>query len=280
MEVKIAGVLVLYNPTHEVIDNINTYITHVNKLYLIDNSSNSDFGLLLANISDPHKISYISNKKNEGVAVAINRGAVLAQKDGYDWLLTMDQDSSFTNINEMLVHISQDQESHLVGLYSPFHDTGTRVIPEENISYVSSIMTSGNIINLRAFLKIGMADERFFIDCIDHDLCAKFIQEHYFIKRLNFCLLKHELGNDIKIIKGKEITNHSPFRRYYITRNTFYYCEKHFFKNPIGSLKYLKSFLGNTLSCFLYEDQKKEKLKFILKGLRDYFLRRTGAMTK
>ncbi|HFQ7084993.1 TPA: glycosyltransferase [Raoultella planticola ATCC 33531] len=278
METRLAGVVVLYNPGMDVINNIKTYIENVDKLYLIDNSFQNNNSYFLNDSLFDNKIEYIFNNKNEGVAVAINKGAILARDAGYEWLLTMDQDSSFSNMYEMLSYIKKDPESKVVGIYSPFHDTGTRKRSSEVVSYVKSVMTSGNILNLEAFFKIGMADERFFIDCIDHDICETFIQNKYFIKRLNFCKLKHALGNEIKIVNNKEITNHSPFRRYYITRNTMYYVEKHFFKNPIGSMKYLKSFLGNTLSCFLYESNRKDKLKFILKGFKDYLLRRSGAM--
>ncbi|MEX6088119.1 glycosyltransferase [Raoultella planticola] len=278
METRLAGVVVLYNPGMDTINNIKTYIENVDKLYLIDNSSQNNKNYFTNDNFCKDKIEYIFNNKNEGVAVAINKGALLARDAGYEWLLTMDQDSSFNNIYDMLSYIKSDPESKNVGIYSPFHDTGTRESPSEVVSYVKSVMTSGNILNLEAFFKIGMADERFFIDCIDHDICETFIQNKYLIKRLNFCKLKHALGNEIKIVNNKEITNHSPFRRYYITRNTMYYVEKHFFKNPIGSMKFLKSFLGNTLSCFLYESNRKDKLKFILKGFKDYLLRKSGAM--
>ncbi|MCP6451585.1 hypothetical protein NL490_28250, partial [Klebsiella pneumoniae] len=60
-------------------------------------------------------------------------------------------------------------------IYSPFHDTGTRITSGKSISYVKSVMTSGNIINLSVFEKLGGCDERFFIDCIDHDLCSRVI---------------------------------------------------------------------------------------------------------
>lgn len=278
METCLAGVVVLYNPGSDIVSNIKTYIDNVDKLYLIDNSPQNNRNYFLNDDVYNNKIEYIFNNKNEGVAVAINKGATLARDAGYQWLLTMDQDSSFNKIYEMLSYIKNDPESKVVGIYSPFHDTGTRESPSEVVTYVRSVMTSGNILNLEAFFKIGMADERFFIDCIDHDICETFIQNKYFIKRLNFCKLKHALGNEIKIVNDKEITNHSPFRRYYITRNTFYYVEKHFIKNPVGSMKYFKSFLGNTLSCFLYESQRKEKLNFMLRGLKDYLLRRSGGM--
>ena len=81
---KLAGLVVLYNPKENIMDTINNYINEVDVLYLIDNS-NSDNSNLFRN----EKIKYIPNKSNLGIAVALNMGAKKAIKDGYDWLLTM-----------------------------------------------------------------------------------------------------------------------------------------------------------------------------------------------
>ena len=37
-EVKIAGIVTLYNPTDKDIENISTYIDDIEKLYVIDNT--------------------------------------------------------------------------------------------------------------------------------------------------------------------------------------------------------------------------------------------------
>ena len=64
----------------------------VEKLYLVDNSEISDNGIKKYFINNK-KIIYIENNSNTGVAHALNQGAGLAITDGYDWLLTLDQDS-------------------------------------------------------------------------------------------------------------------------------------------------------------------------------------------
>lgn len=277
MDIKLAGVVVLFNPSEDVVHNINSYINYIDCLYIIDNSPSNDFMGKMQHINQNEKINYLFLNGNNGVGPAINIGARLADEHGYEWLLTMDQDSRFNNVIEMINYIKNDRQSHLVGIYSPFHDTGTRVRAKEDITYEKTLMTSGNIINLNIYFKVGGTDEIFFIDCADHDLCLTINEAGYFVKRLNFCTLKHALGNDIVIINGKEITNHSPFRRYYMTRNTLYLVEKHIFKSTRYSLKYFRSFLGNTLSCFLYEDQKIKKLGYISLGFIHYILRKKGS---
>lgn len=277
MEIKLAGVVVLYEPTVEVIDNINSYIANLGHLYIVDNSKRDIFSQWLPRLNGQN-VSYKFCDGNIGVGPALNVGAKLAVNDNFEWLLTMDQDSSFDNIREMIEYIETDAEADLVGIYSPFHDTGTRVRAIEDITYEKTLMTSGNIVNLKNYLSVGGTDERYFVDCADHDLCLTMNENGFFVKRLNFCNLKHSLGNNIVIINGKEITNHSAFRRYYMTRNTLYLVEKHIFKNTRYSLRYLKSFIGNTLSCFRYESDRAQKLKFICLGFCHYLIRKKGSL--
>ena len=40
--VKIAGVVTLYNPTDDDIKNINTYIDDIERLYIVDNTEGKD----------------------------------------------------------------------------------------------------------------------------------------------------------------------------------------------------------------------------------------------
>ena len=41
-DVKIAGVVTLYNPTDDDIKNINTYIDDIERLYIVDNTEGKD----------------------------------------------------------------------------------------------------------------------------------------------------------------------------------------------------------------------------------------------
>ena len=56
--VKVAGVVVLYNPTNEDISNIDSYINDIDLLYVMDNSGNKNDKRLPKN----KKIKYIFNK--------------------------------------------------------------------------------------------------------------------------------------------------------------------------------------------------------------------------
>ena len=53
---KFAGVVVAFNPSDIVVDNIKTYINNIDKLYVVDNSENTDNSKMF---SFNKKIEYI-----------------------------------------------------------------------------------------------------------------------------------------------------------------------------------------------------------------------------
>ena len=231
---KLAGVVVLFNPNDDVLDNIHSYIDVLDILYVVDNSSLDNSKKFKGK-----KIKYISNHKNLGIAGALNIGANNAIGAGYKWLLTMDQDSYFdkNSVIKMLSFLEGVKNNEIVqnvlnvkldkiGLISPFHMTS--IEQNKNPSGIDSpmnVMTSGNIINLDAYLSVGGFKDWFFIDAVDFDYCLNLRKHHYEIYRLNYVILNHNLGNPVfkkVLFKQMYSLNHSANRRYYIVRNRHY----------------------------------------------------------
>ena len=67
---KIPATVIWYNPDTENIENIKTYIDYVEKVYIIDNSMNNN--KKLCSSLNNNKIEYVYNKKNLGIAKALN----------------------------------------------------------------------------------------------------------------------------------------------------------------------------------------------------------------
>ncbi|PIX27897.1 MAG: glycosyltransferase family 2 protein, partial [Candidatus Huberarchaeum crystalense] len=74
---KIAGVIVLYNPNEEVIDNIKSYLEDIEILYAVDNSETKK-DEIIKKIESFNKIVYIDNNGNQGMSAALNIAARLA----------------------------------------------------------------------------------------------------------------------------------------------------------------------------------------------------------
>lgn len=269
--IKLSATVTFYNPTMENIENINSYIDYVDKVYVIDNSSKSNKRMLPKN----SKIIYISNMKNLGVATALNIAAKMAIKDGNNWLLTMDQDSKFDNDNliKMIEYIEKNN-CKKIGLISPWHIIKTGIKkPKEDVEDVIEVMTSGNIINLSAYKKIGGYKDWLFIDGIDFDYCMNLNVNGYKVRRLNYCELEHELGN-IKIIHlfGRNFvcSNHNYIRRYYMSRNNHYIYDMYHEYFPDYCQMILDGLNGQFRNILFFEKDKFRKLRNMIRGYKDY----------
>lgn len=269
---KLAGVVVLYNPNEKIIENIDSYINYLDKLYIIDNSlvsNQNKFGIY-------SNIEYIPNFKNEGIATALNEGAKKAIQEGYSYLLTMDQDSKFNedSLKKMIDYICSDREKEKVAVYSPFHKTALNNTPiDVLIEKPLMVMTSGNIINLNVYEQIKGFKDWMFIDCVDFDYCLNARRNGYEIIQLNNVILEHELGDfEEKKLFGKKYLcdNHSAFRRYYIVRNSMYIIHE-YSKDYIKACQSIKGDLKYGLFIVLmFEKDKFNKLKNMIKGYFDF----------
>ena len=274
---KLAAVVVLYNPDSKVRENIKSYIDSVQVVYAVDNS-NIDHSEEFSG----EKIKYIANGSNMGIAYALNVGAKKAIEDGYEWLLTMDQDSCFNvfgveQMKEFLLDSKNGKNQYdfeKIGLITPYHRTlfnENEKIPD--IDSPAVVMTSGNIISLKAYNEIGGFKDWMFIDAVDFDYCLNLRDHGYDIWRLPQVELKHNLGNVVFKTLGKRefySLNHSATRRYYIVRNRHYFYDMYHERWPgfcnaeIGQTKF------EAKRILLCEKQKIKKLMAMLKGYLDY----------
>ena len=269
---KLACVVVFYNPTKKNILYLENYKDCVDKIYVIDNSDDK-----IIRIKETDKLKYIKLNKNVGIAKALNIGAELAINDGYNWLLTLDQDSWVTGdiINKMVNYIDDNAQTINIGLVSPYHNvhSGEDDRNGQAIEEKIEVMTSGNIINLDAYKKIGGFKNWLFIDCVDIEFGMNLNKNHYKVIRLNNIVMEHNLGN-LRIHKffGKKYPcyNHSPLRRYYMVRNTLYIRDLYYdlFKEHCDYL--IRVQIGQVKRIIMFEKEKFKKLLMMYKGYKDY----------
>lgn len=192
----VCGVTVLYNPTEEVFENINSYLNGLNKLYLVDNSEKENEKLKDNFIKFSSKIEYIKMNGNKGIAKALNTAKNKAIKENFEWLLTMDQDSKFESDNFIkMLELVKKYFNENIAIFSPFHKTIENNYDNKEIIEKDLVMTSGNLLNLKIAKKIGDFEEKFFIDEVDHDYCYRIKKQNYKIIVLNKVILNHNLGN-------------------------------------------------------------------------------------
>lgn len=280
---KYQGVVVLFKPNDKMLENIDSYIGELDKLYVVDNTPGADISSKFQN----SKIKYIPLKENKGIAYALNVGAKEAINNGADWLLTMDQDSIFEDgaVRDMKLFIEFYKENPImsnvigkeydkVAIVSPFHITErSKLLQLTGIDRPLLVMTSGNFVKLDAYQEVDGFKDWLFIDCVDFDFCLNLRKHGYEIVQLNCARLQHPLGDIIEkkfLNKYVYVDNHSAFRRYYITRNRHYIYDLYHNDFPIYTKLELKRTRKELLKIWLFEKSKIKKTKAIIRGYKDY----------
>lgn len=273
---KIAAGIVLFNPEiNRLKENIESIINQVDLLILIDNYSDNqtDLNSLIKDYNQ--SLIIVKNKKNHGIAYALNQIVYYSEKEGYEWVLTLDQDSvaPYNLVDNYKKWILYDENA---GIFTVrivdrnYAEETTNCIERSQLQYVEKCITSASLINIEKSAKIGHFDEDMFIDLVDFDYCIRMRDAGYKIIRLNNITLLHQLGNlKVSRILGKEIrlTNHSPIRNYYLARNTIYIAKKHpdYYKRKDT----YKSIFKMIIKIVFFENQKIVKLKSVFRGVED-----------
>ncbi len=291
---RIAGVVVLYNPTPEVIDNILTWAEQVETVYAVNNTPRPGPGIgSLGTQGDDSdagdwtpadrlvslgNVTYLPLGENVGIARALNIGAERAVAAGFDALLTMDQDSrAEADLVARLLECREAVEGR-PGIVAPFHLTRAvrRPPPETTFTEVMTPMTSGCLLELTAWQGVGPFRDDFFIDFVDNEYCLRLRRAGYLVIRANRALLEHAVG-DITRHGPLIATNHSPLRRYYKSRNRLVVFREYLFTFPGHSLIDQVRIAKEIASILLFEDEKGAKLRMMWRGVRDFF---SGCMGK
>ena len=273
MENEFLAGIVTFNPDIERLkENIEAIRSQVNRIVIIDNASKN-----LSDIRDLLLfypcIDFVTNDLNYGIATALNQIMQYALKYGFDWVLSLDQDSVCME--------------HLIDAYRQYidrEDVGmmTCNVVDRNFSLngitersnkvqeIKDCITSASLIRTEAFMETDGYDEKMFIDSVDFDMCYQLRKSSYKIIRVAYDGVLHEVGHGKNVsLFGKQyvVYNHSPKRQYYMARNQLYLARKH--PQELNRWQeYIREVRAQVL-VLLYENNKWAKLKARWRGILD-----------
>lgn len=276
---KIAGVVILFNPDDSVPGNILSYLDIVDRLFVYDNSK-SENQQLLEGLGDID-VEYFHNGTNDGVSHALNFCARVALDQGYELMLTMDQDSYFPpDMASMYSDYLKKVNFKETGLVSPWHNMKSyKDPPRTGTSFVPHVPTSGNVLDLNVLRELDFFEEKYFIDYVDIEYCFRLKSRGYRVLQVNTIELIHNLGNLVEkriFFRKISVTNHSAIRYYYRARNRLDVIKKYIFKLPRQSMLLIRLSLTDTIKVILYEKNKADKTGKMLLGLLHFVFNRYG----
>ncbi len=273
---KICGLVTLYNPQENYLLNISTFSRFLDRLFVVDNSPAEQSVNHAALLQRFPNAVLLSTGKNLGIATAINLGIKAALKHNAHWLLTMDQDSYFCPLQAERFFCSVNfVDKERAAILSPQHnptqlDDGPCSFEETEVAW-----TSGNLLNLELIQKIGLFDEKLFIDSVDHDYCFRVNLSGFKVLQATNCYLVHpplgekSSGNFL----GKKKNNydtHSPKRMYFIIRNGLYLSRKYKSEYPVFIKKHQKHIRKYFIKSLKYSDRRTEYLQYCIRAVNDY----------
>ena len=281
---KIAAVVILYHPAKDAILNIKTYYEWVDKIFVFDNSETES--AIKDDLTKLSKVEFHQNFINEGIARRLNEACRKAIDEKFDWLLTMDQDSNFSNeaIRYYMNCFRTYTEKEKVAMFGT--NRSREIIPntaECQPKEIQDLITSGSLLNLSLFNEIGGFDELLFIDLVDNEYCARAKMKGFSIILFSNINLFHELGKQVKnasiktlflVKKKKEV--HSPLRCYYMYRNLLYIENKYKEQNEGFTKKLRKDIIARIKICVLYGGEAKSIFKHLKIAKADFRNNRMG----
>jgi rhamnosyltransferase len=288
---SICAVVVTYHPDASFEERLVRIEPQVGRVVIVDNASGEDARARLRALVTPGRIELIELSENLGIATALNRGLERALDAGFAWGLTFDQDSlAAEDLVERLIAVFEDyprrDEIAVLGANYEEETTGTtgtpkRVATNESWIEVGEVITSGCLQSLRVFCEVGGYREDLFIYFVDNEYCRRVRFAGYRVVLARTPLIQHRTGSTAKhrLFHREYVTAHyAPWRHYYIVRNGLLVARQHWRADPGWAAHWVRSVARRSAISLLFEDDKLDKLRFMLRGASDAIRNRSGKL--
>ena len=284
------AVVVTYKPDNDVIKNILQTSTFADLVVIVDNLNTPESNKILNQITVKAKnIQIVANMENEGIAKALNQGAKIALEKKYEWLITLDQDSfveegMLKNLFEGFDDYNQKDKDKVLSL-SPYYcylgETEKEYPTYNRFRIIPSTITSGTVMKVECFEKIGYFEEPLFIDCVDDEYFLRMSKAGFKILKIKEAFLEHKLGekHEYKWF-GKTVYSdeHNYIRWYYIMRNNLVIFTRYTFSFPKRNAFSAYMLTKWIAKVIFLESDKYRKLKSIGLGILHFIIGKRGRL--
>lgn len=223
-----AGVVLAFRPDSSILSNIARLREQVGRVYVVNNSPDDEgTAQVLDALSSDSGVVVVDQVKNVGVAAGFNAGMRRALADDFEYVWIFDQDSTVADgmLKQLKRAFSEwDSPVAMAGPALRAEETGFLYDADrgEGIGELQTLISSGALFSREALEKIGLHDERLFIDYVDHDISLRARAAGFAVVKVFDTVLDHRFGASTPAtFFGRRVylSNYSPMRQYYMTRN-------------------------------------------------------------
>ena len=276
---RICSGIITYNPTlTDVSTCLEALCNQVERVIIVDNASKNVKSLQEV-VSKYANVTLVKNSQNIGFAKALTQVFEWAKSQGFNWVLTLNDDSvvpsnmisEYKKILEnqgSLVNQKNAKNSKIAIVCSLLKNRLDGTILHSKC-HEDECITSGSLTSVEAWAKIGGFDEWLEIDGVDFDFSRRLVRAGWKIVECQNVIMEHQIGKARSInliIKHPIVWNHNANRKYYIARNMQVVDYK------MGTYSYAKSLravVRDMIFVALWEKNKFAKIRAMIRGFKD-----------
>ena len=272
-----AAVIVSYHPDEDFGERLTELRKQFAAVYWVDNTPGAAVGS--KHLNDPD-VNYISQGVNAGLGTALNMGCTAALKDGFEWVVTFDQDSDiaadFLSQQITAWHESVSSTFILGCNYSDGDSVDTpRFRAGDYVVACKTVITSGCLMSLPVWDDLGRFRDDYFIDGIDHEICLRGRSKGLVVARHGRVLMKHRIGERSANYRIFPYL-HTPVRKYYSMRNGVRNIIRYAPSEPVWAIRKSATLAWELVIALLLEPDRRKKMSAMFRGLRDGLMSRMG----
>ncbi len=285
------AVVVTFNPQKDVLSaELLELSLQVHRIWVIDNASVDPVSDWIGRLGLSAKLELLELAENMGVGFAQNTGIRHARSAGATHVLILDQDSqpSPGMVNSLLIQCQRleatgVQVAAVAPVYADSHEGAASDflrlskygfvrkshLSTSDVEEADFLISSGCLMSVNVFDRIGFMDEKLFIDHVDTEWCIRAQSKGYCLFGVPAARMTHTLGEKrtrIWFLRWRNVPYHAPFRYYYILRNSLLMQRR-----PYMPLKWR---VAEALRCLrvlvfygLFAPRRGECLRMMFKGL-------------
>lgn len=296
-EFKVVGVLVAYNtPGDVLLQTAKRLAPQLFRLLVMDNSDTTSEVSQALSGTQIEGVEYHSSGGNVGIATAQNQGITRSIDLGADYVLFLDDDSSFPDagVEKLLHDLAEERRAfpETAGIGPRIVDErtgqaliavweGPRVRPGQvtRTTEVAYLVSSGALIDVKAFEKYGLFRGEYFIDHVDREWGFRVgIQGGRLVITANVTM-SHQLGDAPTTTRSGNIRyrHESPARDYYLTRNAILLMRD----LPFPAIKYIdfiRLLLDSSLRKIFGRTRTPSQRRAVITGLVHGIINRRGPL--
>jgi rhamnosyltransferase len=281
---NVVAVVVTYHPEMTQLRSlVSTLVPQVQEIVVVDNGS-CEPPEAWAGLAGP-AISVLPQGRNTGIAAAQNAGVAAARRMGGRFVVFFDQDSRPSER-----HVEEILEAYHGGIAAGLGIAAIGPVPLDErlwqrtgvvgrpgpagLIEVDHLISSGSLVPLSAFDRVGPLRDELFIDYVDIEWCLRAAREGlkcYCVPHLG---MAHEFGTPMSAL-GVSVSKRPPMRQYYLVRNAIWLWGQRWV--PLG-WKMAKGMrlIGRLTVTALFSRPHLENWSMMARGVRDGFAGRMG----